>query len=341
MKAVFFDVDKITKDYLEKHSICDGNVVMLSESMENISQEQFEKVKDAEIVSVFVHTALKMTKETLDKYKNLKLIATRSTGFDHIDLNYCKSRGIEVVNVPKYGEATVAEFTFGVLLALARHIIQARTDMKNNFVRMNEYIGFDLYGHTLGIIGTGAIGRHVAKLARGFGMDVLAYDIYPNEEFQRIYNIHYVGLDELFAKSDIITLHAPATKDNYHLLNDDAFKKMKDGVIIANTARGSLVDPEALYRALVSGKVKGAALDVLENEDFIIHDDMILKSQDIPMDYAMNTIINARLLQMKNVIITPHIGFNSIDAVHRILHTTLENINHFCAGNVQNSVIKK
>ena len=341
MKAVFFDVDKITKDYLEKQQICDGNGVMLSESMENISQEQFEKVKDAEIISVFVHTALKMTKETLDKYTNLKLIATRSTGFDHIDLNYCKNRGIEVVNVPKYGEATVAEFTFGVLLALARHIIQARTDMKNNFVWMNEYIGFDLYGHTLGIIGTGAIGRHVAKLARGFGMDVLAYDIYPNEEFQRIYNIHYVGLDELYAKSDIITLHAPATKENYHLLNDEAFKKMKDGVIIANTARGSLVDPEALYRALVSGKVKGAALDVLENEDFIIHDDMILKSQDIPMDYAMNTIINARLLQMKNVIITPHIGFNSIDAVHRILHTTLENINHFCAGNVQNSVIKK
>lgn len=341
MKVVFFDVDKITKDYLEKQQICDGNVVMLSESMENISQEQFEKVKDAEIISVFVHTALKMTKETLDKYTNLKLIATRSTGFDHIDLNYCKNRGIEVVNVPKYGEATVAEFTFGVLLALARHIIQARTDMKNNFVRMNEYIGFDLYGHTLGIIGTGAIGRHVAKLARGFGMDVLAYDIYPNEEFQRIYNIHYVGLDELYAKSDIITLHAPATKENYHLLNDEAFKKMKDGVIIANTARGSLVDPEALYRALVSGKVKGAALDVLENEDFIIHDDMILKSQDIPMDYAMNTIINARLLQMKNVLITPHIGFNSIDAVHRILHTTLENINHFCAGNVQNSVIKK
>lgn len=341
MKVVFFDVDKITKDYLEKHQICDGNVVMLSESMENISPQQFEQVKDAQIISVFVHTALKMTKETLDKYTNLKLIATRSTGFDHIDLNYCKSRGIEVVNVPKYGEATVAEFTFGVLLSLARHIIQARTDMKNNYVRMNEYIGFDLYGHTLGIIGTGAIGRHVAKLARGFGMDVLAYDLYPNEEFQRIYNIHYVGLDELYAKSDIITLHAPATKENYHLLNDEAYKKMKDGVIIVNTARGSLVDPEALYRALVSGKVKGAALDVLENEDFIIHDDMILKSQDIPMDYAMNTIINARLLQMKNVLITPHIGFNSIDAVHRILHTTLENINHFCAGNVQNSVIKK
>ncbi len=341
MKIVFFDVDKITRNYLEKQIICNGDVVMLEESMENISPQQYELTKDAEVISVFVHTALRMTQETLDKYPKLKLIATRSTGYDHVDLNYCKERGIEVVNVPKYGEATVAEFTFGVLLCLARHIIQARTDMKNNFVRMNEYIGFDLYGHTIGIIGTGAIGRHVAKLARGFGMEVLAYDLYPNEEFQRIYNIHYVGLDELYAKSDIITLHAPATKENYHMLDDNAFHKMKDGLIVVNTARGSLIDPEALYRALASGKVKGAALDVLENEDFIIHDDIIIKSQDIPMEFAMNTIVNARLMQIKNVLITPHIAFNSVDAVHRILHTTLENINSFCAGHVHNSVLHK
>lgn len=341
MKIVFFDVDDITRKYLENKPICDGDVIMLPESMENITVRQYEKVKDAEVISVFVHTALKMNKQSLDKYAKLKLIATRSTGFDHIDLNYCKERGIEVVNVPKYGEATVAEYTFGVLLSLARHIMQARTDMKNNFVRMNEYIGFDLYGHTLGIIGTGAIGRHVAKLARGFGMEVLAYDLYPNEEFQRIYNINYVGLDELYKNADVVTLHAPATKENYHLLNDEAFKKMKDGVIVINTARGSLIDPEALYRALAAGKVKAAALDVLENEDFIIHDDIILKSQDIPMDFAMNTIVNARLMQMKNVLITPHIAFNSVDAVHRILHTTLENINYFCAGQVHNSVLKK
>ena len=155
MKIVFFDVDEITKNYLEKQKICTGDVVLLSESMENISPAQYEQVKDAEVISVFVHTALKMTNSSLDRYPNLKLIATRSTGYDHIDLNYCRQRGIEAVNVPKYGEATVAEFTFGVLLSLARHIIQARTDMKNNFVRMKEYTGFDLYGHTLGIIGTG------------------------------------------------------------------------------------------------------------------------------------------------------------------------------------------
>lgn len=342
MKVVFFDVDKITRDYLKNQPICNGDVVMLEESMENITPEQYEKVKDAEVISVFVHTALKMNKESLDKYAKLKLIATRSTGYDHIDLKYCRERNIEVVNVPKYGEATVAEFAFGVLLELSRHIIQARTDMKNNYVRMNEYIGFDLYGHTIGIIGTGAIGRHVAKLARGFGMEVLAYDLYPNEEFKRIYNINYVSLDELYKNSDVITLHAPATKENYHMLNDDAFKKMKDGVIILNTARGSLIDPEALYRALAGGKVKGAGLDVLENEDFIIHDDIILKQDtSISMDFAMHTITNAKLMQMRNVIITPHIAFNSVDAVHRILNMTIANINYFCDGKVQNSVLKK
>lgn len=342
MKVVFFDVDKITRDYLKNQPICNGDVVMLEESMENITPEQYEKVKDAEVISVFVHTALKMNKESLDKYARLKLIATRSTGYDHIDLKYCRERNIEVVNVPKYGEATVAEFTFGVLLELSRHIIQARTDMKNNYVRMNEYIGFDLYGHTIGIIGTGAIGRHVAKLARGFGMEVLAYDLYPNEEFKRIYNINYVSLDELYKNSDVITLHAPATKENYHMLNDDAFKKMKDGVIVLNTARGSLIDPEALYRALAAGKVKGAGLDVLENEDFIIHDDIILKQDtSISMDFAMHTITNAKLMQMRNVIITPHIAFNSVDAVHRILNMTIANINYFCDGKVQNSVLKK
>ncbi len=341
MKIVFFDVDKLTRDYLQDKKMCDCDVVYLENSIENTDAETYEKIKDAVALSVFVHTAAKMNKEILSKYPNLKLIATRTTGYDHEDLDYCKARGIEDVNEPKYGEATVAEYTFGLLLNLSRKIIQARNDMKNASVHMNEYLGFDLYDHTIGIIGTGAIGRHVAKLARGFGMHVLAYDLYPNEEFQRIYNIHYVSLDELYAKADIVTLHAPSTKENHHMLNDEAFKKMKDGVIILNTARGSLIDTESLYRNVVTGKVGGAGLDVLENEDFIIHDDIILKDQDIGIDYAMNTIANAKLLQHPRVIITPHIGFNSIDAVHRILNTTVKNIEAFFAGRTQNSVLRR
>lgn len=339
MKIVFFDTDRITRDYLHDKKMCDCDVIYLENSIENTDAETYEKIKDAKAISVFVHTAAKMNAETLDKYPNLQLIATRSTGIDHIDLDYCRKRNIEVVHVPKYGEATVAEYTFGLLLNLSRKIIEARNDMKNASVHINDYLGFDLYDHTIGIIGTGAIGRHVAKLARGFGMHVLAYDLYPNEEFQRIYNIHYVTLDELYAQSDIITLHAPSTKDNHHLLNDAAFAKMKDGVIIINTARGDLIDTESLYKHIVTGKVAGAGLDVLENEDFLLHDDIIIKDQDIGLDFAMNTIANSKLLQHKRVIITPHIGFNSIDAVHRILNTTVKNIEAFFAGRTQNSVM--
>jgi D-lactate dehydrogenase len=212
--------------------------------------------------------------------------------------------------------------------------------MFDGVYKVKRYTGFDLYGRTIGIIGTGAIGRHVIKLAKGFGMNVLAYDLYPNEEFQRIYNINYVSLDELYAGSDVISLHAPSTKENYHLLNDGAFSKMKDGVIIINTARGDLIDGEALYRNILSGKVGGAGLDVLENEDFIIHDDIMLEQENMNMNFAINTIVNAKLLKHKNVIVTPHVAFNSADAVHRILETTIKNIESFADGKLINSVIK-
>lgn len=341
MKIVFFDVDDLSRNYLEKQQICQGDVLLFDKSMEYLTPQEYEQAKDAEVISVFVHTALKLNKQSLDRYPKLRLLSTRSTGYDHIDLDYCRTRKIEAVNVPQYGEATVAEFAFGALLMLTRHIFKARTDMKNHTLHMQKYTGMDLYGRTIGIIGTGAIGRHAAKLAQGFGMQVLAYDPYPNEEFRRIYRIDYVSLHELYARADVISLHAPATKDNYHLLNDDAFSRMKDGVLLVNTARGSLVDAEALYRALASGKVGGAALDVLENEDFIISDDIILHPTDIPMEFAMNTIVNARLMQLPNVLITPHIAFNSVDAVHRILDSTIQSINAFCAGEARNSILHK
>lgn len=341
MKIVFFDADKLTRDYLATQKMCDCEVVFLENNIENTPPDIYQKIKDADCISVFVHTANKMNAETLDNYSHLKLLSTRSTGYDHIDLEYCKQRGIEVVNVPKYGEATVAEYTFGLLLNVSRKIIEARNDMKNASIHMNDYLGFDLYDHTLGIIGTGSIGRHVAKLAKGFGMKVLAYDPYPNDEFQRIYNIHYVPLEDLLRQSDVITLHAPATKENFHLLDEDAFKKMKDGVVILNTARGSLIDSEALYRNIVTGKVAGAGLDVLENEDYLLQDDIILHDLPIGLDFAMGTIANAKLLQHKRVIITPHVGFNSIDAMHRILHTTVNNIQSFFEGKTVHSVLHK
>lgn len=341
MKAVFFDVDSLTKKFLQSKPSKQGLTVILSEEgIDSMSKETYEKVRDSEIISVFVHTATKMNKDVLDKFPNLKLICTRSSGYDHIDLDYCKSRGITVCRVPRYGESTVAEFAAGLLLNVSRKIYHARNDMRNGNVRMNDYIGFDLYQKTIGIIGFGAIGRHMGKIAQGFGMNVLAYDLFPNEEYAGQNNIKYVTMEELLEKSDVISLHAPSTKENYHLLNEQSFKKMKDGVVIINTGRGDLIDSEALFKAVLSGKVGGAGLDVLENEDFIIHDDIILKDKAVTMDYAINTIANNKLIHHRNVIVTPHAAFNSIDAVHRILNTTIDNVYNFINNTPINTVEK-
>lgn len=341
MKIVHFDADKITADYLNKHPINDAQTIITSEGIDRLSKETYDQVKDADVITVFVHTETRMDEHTLGKFPNLKLLCTRSSGYDHIDMDYCTSRGIVVCRVPRYGEATVAEFAAGLLLNVTRKIYHARNDMRNGNVRMNDYLGFDLCGKTIGIIGFGAIGKHMGKIAQGFGMKVVAYDLYQDTEYAKKNNIEYATLNELFAKSDVISLHAPSTKENYHLINEESFAKMKDGVVIINTGRGDLIDSEALYKAIASGKVYGAGLDVLENEDFIIHDDIILKDKAVTMDYAINTIANNKLIHHRDVIVTPHAAFNSIDAVHRILDTTLENIRGFMSGVINNCIIKE
>lgn len=323
--VLFFNGDDTLREYIKKHPSRYFKPIMFDESINHISLDKLAPYKDVEAISIFVHSE-PIHNKRLGWFKNLKLIATRSTGFNHIDLDYCKKRGITVVNVPRYGESTVAEFGFGLILNLARHIIQGRNGMRNNHVEISKYMGFDLMGKTIGIVGTGSIGRHMIKLAQGFQMNVIAYDIFPKADLKDLY---VSSLDELFEKSDIISLHVPATKHNYHLLDDLAFSKMKKGVIIINTARGELIDTQALYTALKNGTVAGAGLDVLENEDFLIHDDIETLDQFKDKDFLLDSALNLKLMQFKNVIITPHIAFNSTDALNRINNTTFENIVHF------------
>jgi len=333
---VFFDVDDITYDYLKDKNICEGGVCAFEKGVETLSSADYEKIKDAEIFSVFIHS--KMTPEVLKKFPKLKLITTRSTGFNHIDLDYCKKHGIVVENVPKYGEATVAEFALGLCLNLTRKIGVAFSDLKRGICNIDRYMGKDLFESTLGVIGTGAIGRHAVQIAKGLGMKVIAYDLFPNKEL--IANgLKYVSLDELFARSDFITLHCPLTPENHHMINAKSFAKMKDGVIIINTARGELIDNEALYKALKSGKVGGAGLDALEQESAIMSNDIYISHvKTIPQEEVITSFINMKLLQLPNVIITPHIGFNSIDAIRRILAQTVKNIEEFKKGNIINEV---
>lgn len=333
---LFFNTDKELTDYAAANPIDGTRFVFFDESINATPDKRLEAFQDAEIISLFVHSE-RVDNKKLDLFPHLKLIATRSTGFNHIDLAYCKQRGIAVTNVPCYGETTVAEFAFGLLLALSRKIIIANNDMAHSRIAIGEYMGFDLMGKTLGVIGTGSIGRHMIQIARGFGMNVLAYDPYPTPALKDLY---VDTPSKIYEQADVISLHVPSTPENFHMLNAAAFTKMKPGVLIINTARGDLIDTQALYQALRQGIVGGAGLDVLENEDFLLHDEVSTPDKMTDNDFLLDSAMNLKILQFKNVIATPHIAFNSIDAINRILKTSFDNIRTFLAGTIQNNVVK-
>lgn len=341
-KIVYFNASEITRDYYKNNPLpIDAEIVFIEKSPADLTADEIKETADADVISVFVH-AVDVGAKVLSRFTNLKLIALRSTGYNNIDLNYCREHHIEVVNVPGYGDSTVAEFTFGLLIDVTRKISRSFRAVQEAHVDTEHYLGFDLKDRTIGLIGTGAIGRYVAKIAKSFDMEIIAFDPYPNPEFAEEYGFTYVGLNDLFSTADIISLHCPLTKENYHLLDEDAFARMKKGVVIINTARGELIDTAALFKALSSGKVYGAGLDVLEYESELIHDDLYLSGLNRrESDSILRSLINLRMLQLKNVIITPHVAFNSIDAVHRILKTANNNIVSFLNGETINSVLNK
>ena len=292
-------------------------------------------LRSLEVLSVFIYS--RVTAQTLRQMPRLKLIATRSTGYDHIDLAACKKRRIAVANVPFYGENTVAEHTFALILALSRktHEGYLRT-IRGNF-SFKGLQGFDLQGKTIGIVGTGHIGIHAIRIAKGFGMNVVAFDPKKSEFLADTLGFAYVSLDQLLARADIISLHAPYNKHTHHLINKGNINKLKKGALLINTARGGLVETEALALALDQGILAGAGLDVLEGEDLIKEERQIL-AKDFSGDQMKTLLQNHILLNRDNVIITPHIAFDSKEALQRILDTTVSNIQVFLAGKPENLV---
>ncbi len=262
----------------------------------------------------------------LVRFPNLKLIAACSTGFDHIDLVATKARGITVVNVPAYGENTVAEFTFALLLALARHVVEASNRVRTTGTFSPDGLrGFDLAGKTLGVLGTGRIGAHVIKMAKGFDMNVIGFDAFPNTELSAKLNFPYLSLAEVLAQADVLTLHVPYNKETHHLLNKENIGQVKKGAYLLNTSRGAVVETEALVQALKDGTLAGAGLDVLEDEDTLGTD-------------TATALANAFLIQHPRVLVTPHTAFNTTEAVRRIVDTTISNIQNFTEGSLKNTV---
>jgi len=290
-------------------------------------------ILDVEIISIFSDS--RVDKNILEKLKNLKFICTRTTGYDHIDLEECKKRRIVVSNVPAYGIETVAEHTFSLILAVSRRLIESFERTRKGMFYNKGLTGFELKGKTLGIIGAGKIGRRVAEIAKAFGMKVIAYDIFQNLEEAKRIGYEYVDLDRLLKEADIITIHANLTKENYHMINESAFEKMKDGVIIVNTARGAIIDTKALIKYLNSGKISYAALDVLENEPEIKEEVQLLEkelSEEEMKKLLANHVIFDTEDRLEKVLITPHNAFNSKEALEEIKRTTVDNIISFVNG---------
>ena len=324
MKIGFFETQNWEKAYLQGR--LPGHELLFFDSEQATGNRQ--QYEQAEILSNFIGYAV--TPETLKQFPNLKYVTTRSTGYDHIDLKACAARGVIVSNVPTYGENTVAEFTFALLLDLSRKIHQGVKRVREQGLFATDGLqGFDLQNKTLGVIGTGHIGTYVVKIARGFGMNVVAYDPRPNDDLAAQFGFTYAGLEDLLKTSDVITLHVPYMPATHHLINSANITLCKKGAVIINTARGGLIETSALVGALKSGHLAGAGLDVLEEEGFV-KDEVHMLAQGHPNEQQLkNVLADHELMYMENVIVTPHNAFNTKEALIRILDTTIGNINAF------------
>ncbi len=331
MKIAFFEVKDWERDYLK--SRLPGREFFFT--TERLTPEMLPELRDFEVLSPFIYS--QVSAGVIAALPALKLVATRSTGYDHIDLAACARGGITVANVPTYGENTVAEHTFALMLALSRKIHQSYVRVSGGNYSLEGLTGFDLKEKTLGVVGAGKIGLHVIKIGRGFGMRVVAYDPFRNNFLAELLGYKYAPIDELLQASDVVTLHLPYTSEMDHFMNRERFLKMKRGALFINTARGRLVDTNALLEALESGHLAGAGLDVVEGEE-LIQEERQLLSQTQSLDKLQAVVRTHVLFRRENVIFTPHNAFNSKEALERILDTTADNILNYAASHPTNVV---
>ncbi|MEK7540863.1 MAG: hydroxyacid dehydrogenase [Patescibacteria group bacterium] len=332
IKIAFFETEPWEKDYLESQ-LRNFDLIFFEEK---INSNNLKKISDISVLSPFVYSVI--DKKIIGSLKALKYIATRSTGFDHINLKACRNKKILVSNVPTYGENTVAEHTFALILDLSRKIYPSLEKTKKGDFSLEGLRGFDLKEKNLGVVGTGNIGRHVIRIANGFNMKILAYDIKKDQKLAKKMDFKYVSLDYLFKNSDIITLHLPYNKSTHHLINKESLKLFKKDCYLINTSRGGICDTTALLQGLKNKIFAGLGLDVLE-EEYFIKEERELLDPDFKKTCDLKTILqNHILINQPNVIITPHNAFNSKEALLRILDTTIENINSFSKNKLINLI---
>lgn len=312
MKIAFFDDHTYEHEAFENANNRFGHEIIYFESALNPATAHI--AKGYPCVCAFVNDCLNETCLTTLAEGGTKLIALRSAGYNHIDIPAASHLGIKVVRVPEYSPYAVAEHAVALIQTLNRKTHRAYNRVREGNFSLEQLVGFDLHGKTIGVIGTGKIGKIFVRIMNGFGCRVLAYDTLPDHQL----NVEYVDLDKLLQKSDIISLHVPLNKETRHLINEKAFSRMKDGVMLINTGRGALIDTHALIVALKKGKVGAAGLDVYEEEEKFFFQDLSGK--------ILTDDVLARLMTFPNVLITGHQAFLTQEALKNIAETTLSNV---------------
>lgn len=314
IKIAFFDTKEYDKKFFNKYNENYGYKITYFESTLNSETAPLTKGYDA--VCVFVHDKVDKTTLKILNENGVKLIALRCAGFNNVDLE--NKGNIKVVRVPQYSPYSVAEHAVALLLNITRKLYKSyQRTRKYNFT-LDGLLGFDIHGKTVGVIGTGKIGKVFIQIMKGFGTNVIAYDVYKDEKASKELGFEYVELDELCEKSDIISLHCPLTPETENIINRDSIKKMKKGVILINCSRGKLIDTKSLIKEMETGKIGGVGLDVYEDEDeFFL--------QDFTNSYKRDNNLSI-LLSMPNLIITSHQAFFTSEALNKIASDTCKNI---------------
>lgn len=318
MKIAFFDTKPYDKPSFEKYGAEYGVTFKYFET--KLTEDTAELAKGFDGVCAFVNDTVNAAVIDILSSSGVNVLALRCAGFNNVDMKYAFGR-LHVLRVPAYSPYAVAEHAIALLLTSIRRIHKAYIRSRDFNFSLSGLTGFDLRGKTVGVVGTGKIGRVFIEICRGFGMNVLAYDKYPAKDLEENGSVKYVDMNELLEKSDIISLHCPLTDETHHLIDKDALLKCKKGVVLINTSRGALVDAEALLNGIKSRHVGAACLDVYEEESDIFFED---NSGHIMEDDTL-----ARLISMPNVIVTSHQAFLTEEALSNIAETTVRNIVDF------------
>ena len=324
LPVAFFDTKPYDREYFDAAPAVGGAKLILRYPEHRLGEATVASAQGAAAVCCFVNDRLDRPVLTALHAAGVRLVTLRCAGFNNVDLAAAKELGLAVVRVPAYSPHAVAEHTVALLQTLNRRIHRAHNRVREQNFSLNGLVGFDLHGKTAGIAGTGRIGRITAEIFRGFGMRVLAYDLHPDAAWAAAHGIAYVTLEQLFAESDVISLHTPLTPQTYRMVNPDSLSRMKRGVYLLNTSRGKLIDTAALIEALKAGQVGGVGLDVYEEEEGVFFEDL---SGKVLLDDDL-----ARLLTFPNVLITSHQAFLTREALAEIARVTTENLARLAAS---------